>query len=115
MVTLNMLKRDWLHFYLAGLLLAVSGVILVLSGCCQITPEKNIAGDLIKVSSFKTPMMGDLSYKETSRTLDPKTGLVTEKTVECSTSTNADKVINAGANFIKTGINEAEKAGALLP
>lgn len=89
--------------------------VLLFAGCAQIKPEYDELGRLKQVSSFKTPLMGDLNFKTSEKTTDMKTGAVTEKVTECSTSTNADKVINAGANFIKTGINEAEKAGALLP
>jgi hypothetical protein len=94
-------------------IVVITGAIL--SGCAQIKPEYDEQGRLKQVSSFKTPLMGDLNFKTSEKTTDPKTGTVTEKATECSTSTNADKVFNAGANLIKTGINEAEKAGALFP
>ncbi|HBC89530.1 MAG TPA: hypothetical protein DCZ94_21545 [Lentisphaeria bacterium] len=85
------------------------------SGCCQIEPVYDDTGRLVKVSSFKTPLMGDLSYESEEVVNDPKTGAATIKKVKCSTSTNADKIIDSANKFIGTGLNALEKAGAAMP
>jgi hypothetical protein len=75
-------------------IIALGVVMAAIVGCAQITPEYK--GDkLSKVSSFKTPLMGDLSFESEETTTNPKTGEVTVKRVKTSTSTNADKIIDA--------------------
>lgn len=94
---------------------ALAFVLATFMGCCQIEPVRDSNGLLIKVNSFKTPLMGDLSFKEKVKTTDPKTGIITERETETGTATNADKIIDSANRFIGTAVNAAEKAGAAMP
>ena len=89
--------------------------VSLFAGCAQIKPEYDSKGRLEKVSSFKTPLMGDLSFESEETTTNPKTGEITANKVKTSTSTNADKIIDSAVKGLGTAVNAVEKAGAAVP
>ena len=91
------------------ILCLLSILVLLSSGCANITPNRDSQGNVVSVSSNK--FGADLAYKQTIK-YAPDGKTILERTEEYETRTNADRILDSANKILGTAV---DGYGKLMP